>query len=100
MIAAFGDGGPSCAQVVLSILRDAGYEQTEVMTDADVVLVNTCAIREGPRHAAFLHVIRMRHHIISMRHALINASMLQPQQWSPTMRHEQLLQILQHSLPS
>jgi Uncharacterized protein family UPF0004 len=34
-------------QVVLSILRDAGYDQTSVMTDADVVLVNTCAIREG-----------------------------------------------------
>ena len=34
-------------QVVLSILRDAGYDQTDAMTDADVVLVNTCAIREG-----------------------------------------------------
>jgi Uncharacterized protein family UPF0004 len=34
-------------QVVLSILRDAGYDQTDAMADADVVLVNTCAIREG-----------------------------------------------------
>ena len=39
-------------QVVLSILRDAGYDQTDAMTDADVVLVNTCAIREGAhKHA-------------------------------------------------
>lgn len=38
---------PMVMQVVLSILRDAGYDQTDVMTDADVVLVNTCAIREG-----------------------------------------------------
>lgn len=55
---------PVSLQVVLSILRDAGYEQTEVMTDADVVLVNTCAIREGvePGRRSFAaHVDSMQH---------------------------------------
>ena len=34
------------SEVMLSVLERAGYDQTEDMHDADVILVNTCAIRE------------------------------------------------------
>jgi tRNA A37 methylthiotransferase MiaB len=33
--------------VVWSILKDAGYLKTESIQEADVILVVTCAIREG-----------------------------------------------------
>jgi len=35
------------SEVVASILRDQGYEQTEQMDQADLILVNTCSIREN-----------------------------------------------------
>jgi tRNA A37 methylthiotransferase MiaB len=50
------------SQVVLSILRDAGYDQTDAMTDADVVLVNTCAIREGVYTNTRMECVLMFHH--------------------------------------
>lgn len=59
----------NCLQVVLSVLQDAGYDQTHQMTGADVVLVNTCAIREGEAQqlqtasmaaATTCHMIRLR----------------------------------------
>lgn len=34
-------------EIVQSILEGAGFEATETMKQADVVLVNTCAIREN-----------------------------------------------------
>ena len=34
-------------EVVWSILKDAGYEKTESVYEADVILMVTCAIREG-----------------------------------------------------
>jgi len=34
-------------EVVKSILRAAGYEQSDTLTDADVALVNTCAVRDN-----------------------------------------------------
>lgn len=35
------------SEVVVSILQDQGYEQTEQMDQADLILVNTCSIREN-----------------------------------------------------
>ena len=35
------------SEIVQSILESAGYEHCEDKESADVVLVNTCAIREG-----------------------------------------------------
>jgi tRNA-2-methylthio-N6-dimethylallyladenosine synthase len=35
------------SEVVLSVLRQAGYAQTDDAAAADVVLLNTCAIREN-----------------------------------------------------
>jgi len=34
-------------EIILSILRDAGYEQTEQMDAADLILANTCSIRDN-----------------------------------------------------
>ena len=34
-------------EIILSILRDAGYEQTERMDEADLILANTCSIRDN-----------------------------------------------------
>uniref|UniRef100_A0A1B6FBU2 CDK5RAP1-like protein n=1 Tax=Cuerna arida TaxID=1464854 RepID=A0A1B6FBU2_9HEMI len=37
----------SDTEIVWSILKSAGFEKTEVLNEADVVLIMTCAIREG-----------------------------------------------------
>lgn len=37
----------SDTEVVWSILKSDGFVKTEVLNDADVVLIMTCAIREG-----------------------------------------------------
>ena len=34
------------SEVMLSVLKDRGYDETTEMHDADVILVNTCAIRD------------------------------------------------------
>ena len=34
-------------EVIFSILADAGYERTEVMEEADLVMANTCSIRDN-----------------------------------------------------
>lgn len=35
------------AEIVLSILSSKGYIKTDAVTEADIVLILTCAIREG-----------------------------------------------------
>jgi tRNA A37 methylthiotransferase MiaB len=37
----------SDTEIVQGVLQSAGYARTDIMTEADVVLVNTCAIREN-----------------------------------------------------
>ena len=34
-------------EIVLSIMLEAGFNRTEILSKADVVLVNTCAVREN-----------------------------------------------------
>ena len=34
-------------EIILSILRDSGYERTERMEEADLILANTCSIRDN-----------------------------------------------------
>jgi tRNA-2-methylthio-N6-dimethylallyladenosine synthase len=34
-------------EIVLSIMHDAGFSRTETLSNADVVLVNTCAVRDN-----------------------------------------------------
>ena len=35
------------SEVILSILQDAGYALTETIEEADVILANTCSIRDN-----------------------------------------------------
>ena len=35
------------SELVMSILKDNGFSKTETMTDADVIFVNTCSIRDN-----------------------------------------------------
>ncbi|MGB3947655.1 MAG: tRNA (N6-isopentenyl adenosine(37)-C2)-methylthiotransferase MiaB, partial [Bacteroidia bacterium] len=37
----------SDSEIVASILKDEGFTTTQDFTEADVIFVNTCAIREG-----------------------------------------------------
>lgn len=37
----------SDSEIVASILENSGYSQAEDMEQADVIMINTCAIREG-----------------------------------------------------
>lgn len=37
----------SDSEVILSILKDEGYERTETMEDADIILANTCSVRDN-----------------------------------------------------
>jgi tRNA A37 methylthiotransferase MiaB len=37
----------SDTEIVQSVLETAGFGRTDTMTDADVIFVNTCAIREN-----------------------------------------------------
>ena len=37
----------SDTEIVASILENAGYSSSDTMDEADIILVNTCAIREG-----------------------------------------------------
>lgn len=55
----------SDSEVVLSILRDAGYDQTDQISGADVVLVNTCAIREGAEQKIWAWLGATRHAMLS-----------------------------------
>eukprot|EP00210_Caulerpa_lentillifera_P008466 g8076.t1 len=49
------------SEVVLSILRSAGYHQTRVLDEADVILLNTCAIREKPESKIWRRLEQIRH---------------------------------------
>ena len=35
------------SEVVVSILSDVGYKATDVINDADLILINTCSIRDN-----------------------------------------------------
>lgn len=37
----------SDSEIVAAVLEQAGYRSSQKMEDADVLLINTCAIREG-----------------------------------------------------
>jgi len=49
------------SEVVLSVMQDAGYSLCEKMEDADVILVNTCSVRENAEQRVFgrLDVFRL-----------------------------------------
>lgn len=47
------------SEVVASILNNAGYDSTEQFLDADVILINTCAIRDNAEQ-------RVRHRLMHL----------------------------------
>jgi tRNA-2-methylthio-N6-dimethylallyladenosine synthase len=49
-------------EVVLSIMRDAGYRRTEQLAEADVALVNTCAVRENAEQRVYGRLGDFRHY--------------------------------------
>jgi hypothetical protein len=48
-------------EVVLSVLRDAGFARTDSAADADVILLNTCAIREGAEDKIWARLRSLQH---------------------------------------
>lgn len=44
------------ADVVWAILQGAGYERASTLEDADIVLMITCAIREGAEQKIWTHL--------------------------------------------
>ena len=49
------------SEVVLSILQDEGYRYTERVEEADVILLNTCSIRDNAEQ-------RIRSRLLSLIH--------------------------------
>jgi tRNA-2-methylthio-N6-dimethylallyladenosine synthase len=47
--------------LVLSSLKKQGYELSESATDADVVLLNTCSVRENAERRVFSHLGHLKH---------------------------------------
>ena len=43
----------SDSEIVASILSKAGYNTTDTVDEADLVLINTCSVREKPVHKLF-----------------------------------------------
>jgi tRNA-2-methylthio-N6-dimethylallyladenosine synthase len=49
-------------EVVLKIMRDAGFDRTDKLTLADVLLVNTCAVRENAEQRIIGRLGDFNHH--------------------------------------
>ncbi len=43
----------SDSEIVLSVLSDFGYNETAVVSDSDVILINTCAIRDNAEQRVY-----------------------------------------------
>ena len=51
------------SEVIFSIMRKEGYERTTSMDDADIILANTCSVRDkraGPKPLSGLWVVWLR----------------------------------------
>lgn len=51
----------SDSERVATTLAASGFEMTHLETDADVVLINTCSVREKAEHKLYTRVGRIRH---------------------------------------
>jgi len=47
--------------LVAAALKDAGFELTEKVKEADVVLINTCSVREHAEQRVFSHLGHLKH---------------------------------------
>src|SRR6187200_2128696 len=50
------------SELVVGSLRRQGYELTEEATDADVILFNTCSVRQHAEDKIYSALGRLRHH--------------------------------------
>ncbi len=49
------------SELITTILTDAGYTVTAALDEAEIVLLNTCAVRENAHRKVFGHIHEMRH---------------------------------------
>ncbi|MCB0263578.1 MAG: tRNA (N6-isopentenyl adenosine(37)-C2)-methylthiotransferase MiaB [Calditrichaeota bacterium] len=47
-------------EIVKSVLAESGYELTQTETDADIVLLNTCSVRENANNKVFSRINRIQ----------------------------------------
>jgi tRNA-2-methylthio-N6-dimethylallyladenosine synthase len=43
-----------------SLLENLGYEKTENLDEANIILLNTCSVREGPENKVFSELLRLK----------------------------------------
>lgn len=48
------------SEVVVSIMKDAGYSYTNVIDDADIILINTCSIRDNAEQRIWSRLRELR----------------------------------------
>ena len=49
------------SEIVKTVLADRGYELVDSLNDADIVLLNTCSIRENANRKSYGRVHRIKH---------------------------------------
>ena len=47
--------------LVTGALKDVGFALTEKVKEADVVLINTCSVRQHAENRVFSHLGRLKH---------------------------------------
>ncbi|XP_046745625.1 CDK5RAP1-like protein [Diprion similis] len=52
----------SDTEIIWSILKKSGYQKTDTITDADVILVVTCAIRDAAEQKIWNKLVHLRHY--------------------------------------
>ena len=48
------------SEVITGILLSLGYQRTEAVEDADLILYNTCCVRENPERKVYGHISAFR----------------------------------------
>ena len=48
------------SEKISGIFSEAGYESTDWTADADVIVLNTCSIRQTAEHNVFSDVVRLK----------------------------------------
>ncbi len=59
------------SSLVCSALKDAGFILTEKVTEADVVLINTCSVRQHAEQRVFSHLGHLKHIKKSRPHLIV-----------------------------
>ncbi len=59
------------SSLVSSALKDAGFILTEKVTEADIVLINTCSVRQHAEQRVFSHLGHLKHIKKSRPHLIV-----------------------------